>query len=1283
MQSNDQNVNYLKGDLCLQLMNFIFILHFLHRNASGSAREEDPITGVEQNDDVNRDVIQEEPESEDEVILLDPATPRKAQSTQKESPAKDHRNPEHFPQRRNLVSSLEEIDPAGGSSMRKETDKSDHEKRKNLGNNSETQQTSKEDDRRKRNSEVENAVVNRNSDERERLGGGDAPGHGNEQGDVCLVSPEGQDSSKPVSESKKSKNKKRLRSSRRRSLPVQSNKTRTDVDTQTEPRELALSQGNEGDGVLRGIAGDKEPIMPEGCSEEVTITRIRRDCTTEDENGKDKETGQAKSSQPVQELEGASEQRLRGSAETLGGARNNGHIHLQETVGNNEDVHNVPSLSLQVPRRNAKRSSEAMSSPDTQQRLKRSKRQCVDANTTETDEVFVDSIVVGVDASAQAESAVGESGHFGRPKRKSRRSHGEAPPCKVRGKSVVGESVDPQNASPSTVASPCIRDPQPRIPTPLENTFSSDDFQPVKIPTTRKSRSSGRSIKQLDKSQETATPTTEGSPIRVNRRSSSRTKASTNQHSAAESGASDEDFQTPRKTTRNKSKEISANRRRSPRSKHKANTLDEAEDNRTLESPSVDLICVPKEKHLDNEANPVTDKSEQNPIVDNTPEGAYGENNVERTGNNHGTNSSQCGTNILPNEQRLAIEVTESTAIGDHHVNNEGGNAGKETNPKNNEHQVDGPATQEQQSLEIMFRSDLGVEESSFLGFSQEDINEAISLRESFRQERHQEEEEGLEIQDLEKAALNVYCMPSSDPVAEDDDKSSVGSFGEFTIGLVLQKVENFPSEGSEWEEQVTGFMQKLDTQLEIKRRRESELSTLPSPTFHKSIFDKQLQNMDSLHPVVEDLGPEPLSDDDSDVFADEGPKENIPLPNGDVPHGRRRSARINQPDARPVTRAAPSSNRSYSGMCVSPKKKRKNVCGNKQKNSSQADAAKSTEAKQALRELSSNQLLHSPEHKNLLVTVSTPKQTRRKLLGNHASPKLQHIALPPGTPREEQQIITNNYVHDDSESEVVFPKFSSPQKGSILSPVKHRVKRKRFKHRRFSEPCCPGHRDVQSSPIRPSHRSNLLPFGLASSRKALFMKGKVKHVNIASPRKRSKSVSHSSSKPSSFLTFLNELKAGLSPTFYTFKKPHFSLRILQPAALKRHHCRSKMSRSLLALNLSLPSDFDLRIYEFHDDDSTCDEDLVISPITSDTTRAEVVDRCTQTPPSSTRRKRFRPRRLSVGSKRAASGQIDTGHGERVEVEHTTEGKGKRSVQIQATSPDIDTIFDMPLDYYL
>lgn len=1043
---------------------------------------------------------------------------------------------------------------------------------------------------------------NKNSGLQDRLSGGD--------GDVMkdLTSPEmstgaSKFSSPGVSDGRRGKGKKR-RSGGRRSLSLQLRESRTlPVAPQSAPPVGGgvFQEGQEACTVLRGIAGEEEPIRQEG--EEVVIMRIRREDTLQEVpevrvEGVETvgENTQPQSIQPD-------------LLEVANGGSVNGNVH--RTV---EDV--VSSVGT-PDRRSAKQGSQVITSPESAKQSRTNKRKRLSAGEAESDDVFTSNPTtshVDDQLPSKARSGMGIDRNSERQKRKSRRSHADAPPQKVRGRSVRVDGNNDKSVEDDidTAGSPCIREAQPRVPaTHGGDQNSSDDFQQVNTPASGSVKSSGRKNKRARGNKDLASASPENVTRGPKQKKSVRNQASTSQLSTAESNNSETDFQTSHPSNSN--------------SKSKKNMSSSAKKCK-------DTVSKTKPKACENGKEP-TNVEVTNVGEATLPSG----NSQEETGENVANKSKKRN---CPEER---VEPTNG-----------------ETNPQGDIQRNENVNSQAEQSLELVFRSDLGAEESSFLGFSQDDINETANRSEVFQQ------------QNLDKAALSVYCIPSSDP-CPDDDRSSTGS-NDFTIGLVLQRVDNFPSEGSEWEEQVTGFMKRLDTQLEVKRRRESELSTLPSPYCQKTVFGLEKENQNLLPGVVEDFEPEHLSDDDdAQVFQEAN--ENVENHEKDKKSStRRRSARIHDSSN---SRSAESL--SYSGLCVSPSiasKKKRNVSLSK-KGIASGDKSAETNVPNALRELSPNQLRNSPQKNVETIHFSTPKRIKRNLMNTQQSPNVKHIVLPPGTPAEEQDEISNNYVHDDSESEVIFPKFSSPaQKGSIFSPVKHRVKQKQFRSRHSSVPCL-GHRDVQSSPLRPSNRRDLLSFAFPpSSRKSLFMKGRVKRINFSSPRKRSKSASSPPTKSSQFLTFLNELRAGLSPTFYTFKKPHFSLRILQPSAVRRHHCRSKMSRSLLALNLCLPSDAELRIYEFHDDDSVDDEDLVLSPINNDSERKERNDQCTQTPPSTRKKRKLRSRSLSSPNLKGKMKNVK-------EVEHDSGRKGKRSVKVQASSPDIDSIFDMPPGYYL
>ncbi|XP_071812105.1 uncharacterized protein [Apostichopus japonicus] len=589
----------------------------------------------------------------------------------------------------------------------------------------------------------------------------------------------------------------------------------------------------------------------------------------------------------------------------------------------------------------------------------------------------------------------------------------------------------------------------------------------------------------------------------------------------------------------------------------------------------------------------------------------------------------------------------------------------------------------EDERIRTIFRSD-PVSDGNFEGFSNEEIHETEMLYDSF----NKPDKESMK-EKLKNAALDVVYVPSSElglpPVEDRSDSDSESSEGSVEVDIVLQKVENFPSDGSEWETQVQGFMTKLDTALEVREkqtqqiqeeleRQRLELEGKKAALARESSKENQEVMMDQVVPEGGENANE-NADDNQRTVVKTGQTVDSKRPKG---VGNRDTAKEAQ------------TGRTLRKRVKAPTPKKR-----KEKPSLPNDTLKSPTRKQALREISNTD---SPAQRESQPSFSTPK--RRLSQGKR---NLPHVTFSPKISVEDQSIILDNYVHDASEGEVSFPKLSSPaQEGWRVSPVKHFM--------------------TKGKPTTPSKVGRIRRRSCSSSdysRPLLFLRLKVS----PSSRRRSlpnfpdspppspfKSPKHSSSaskkSPPIFALLYNESnrRKGLTtPILVTNRRPNFSKEILQPSLRlsmsKRRTRRSsldkRMPRTLAALNLSLPHIFD--VFEFHDE-ASMDEgeetnDEGTTPASDGNIPVKTVECGTQTPP--------RKRKPRVGRSR---GSIKTHPARRRLCIPTTEsndmmagtsfshigtepsssiGKDEPTTQSPFEGSELARPFDLPMSFYM
>lgn len=479
----------------------------------------------------------------------------------------------------------------------------------------------------------------------------------------------------------------------------------------------------------------------------------------------------------------------------------------------------------------------------------------------------------------------------------------------------------------------------------------------------------------------------------------------------------------------------------------------------------------------------------------------------------------------------------------------------------------------QQVNFEAIFQSDPNTEQSSFLGFSTNDITET--------EERLQQlSASSLSYTDkLQEAALNVCCIPSSElclPEQDEDswsDSSDESHVEEVVIGMALRNLANFPSDGSDWEAKVGGFMSvRLDKAMQVKKKE----TILPQ----EGIQGKENIH-ENLHRQVDNM-PDKTSTSVMSRQLDQ-------LPNTSQNILRRKEETVSKKTERrskPVDSEVPITRHTLN--CF-PSHKTKSA-----KQSTHVILASGSEnvekginnhqhpasLKSPCRVAFSNAVSISSPVKPLKPVCSTPLRIKSPNTGNY------QIVFSPDTPVNEREIILEHYVHDVSEEDIDFPKFSSPRQSDfIVSPIKNFTKNKSQNLKRSSG---------SSYKLKaPKVLGDLSPRG-RSSKKSLFSRrrrnstssqpGRVFHLHLnppGSPRKRdvspsmlSSPIKQSVNSIKQSLSFQSGLGSRLectppqfsympinalnktSPTFSADTKPHFSSHILDPGNKRRRSDR-------------------------------------------------------------------------------------------------------------------------------
>ena len=307
------------------------------------------------------------------------------------------------------------------------------------------------------------------------------------------------------------------------------------------------------------------------------------------------------------------------------------------------------------------------------------------------------------------------------------------------------------------------------------------------------------------------------------------------------------------------------------------------------------------------------------------------------------------------------------------------------------------PEPRSEPNLLSLFRSESSAWDASFAGFPSDDIRatgqnllhlSAADLGAAGMEER------------LEQAALTVCCIPTSEL---DIDQTSVSSHSSSSvdigdISMVFKSMENFPSDpGSDWEVNIN---ECFENAVEDLKRRTSELQALT-----------------------------PKSHDDRAVVAGEGSlKENLAMrKDATTKTAQKQTGEGNTADgfAEMPSTAAWSSR--------STRRSARNKNSNSQDTMLTISVPYTNSSGKSPAHASSSGTFKAPLPSPQKIVTSTPIRGRLPEVDN----AIPCISFPLDTPKEDQIVVLDNYVHD-VDGEVDFPKFSSPDRGALgISPVK------------------------------------------------------------------------------------------------------------------------------------------------------------------------------------------------------------------------------------------------------
>ncbi|XP_022099859.1 uncharacterized protein LOC110984220 isoform X2 [Acanthaster planci] len=476
--------------------------------------------------------------------------------------------------------------------------------------------------------------------------------------------------------------------------------------------------------------------------------------------------------------------------------------------------------------------------------------------------------------------------------------------------------------------------------------------------------------------------------------------------------------------------------------------------------------------------------------------------------------------------------------------------------------QISGDPSLQHPNLESIFNSDPNVVESSFLGFASDDITETEQRLQQLSASSM------YYTSKLQEAALNVCCIPSSElNLPEDDDSvndSSGSEMQEVVVGMALRNLANFPSDGSDWEAKVGGFMSvRLDEAVQLKKRESvlSQVCLSEKENIKENSFQQILQSAGKL--VSLDGGEQPDMTEQLELSPKSTPIMIRSVTSNDKSRPKDAENRALSADSK-VLRPRRALNYGSSDVHVGRSKRQKARLLNQTSRPPSPNSVSDH-----LRAASSNSGLPPSPMRSQMLACSTPKRSKKT---NHK----YKLVFSPETPKEERELILEHYVHDVTEEEIDFPKFSSPRQSNVVvSPIKKFAKTTPRKTNCLSPYRLKAPPLLTDLPQCGSPRKSLFPRRRHSTSS---VPGKVFHFLLnppGSPRKRDPSpplpsspLKQSSAHPIHSLsnqpaesphqiTYIptNELNK-VSPVFCTSSKPNFSSHILHPGSKTRRSDR-------------------------------------------------------------------------------------------------------------------------------
>ena len=457
------------------------------------------------------------------------------------------------------------------------------------------------------------------------------------------------------------------------------------------------------------------------------------------------------------------------------------------------------------------------------------------------------------------------------------------------------------------------------------------------------------------------------------------------------------------------------------------------------------------------------------------------------------------------------------------------------------------------ENLLAVFRSEGSVMDHNFAGFANDEISKT---HESFLNLSASRVDLGMELK-VEKAGLNVCCIPSSELDVDNKSESSHGSSVDLAdMSKVFQSLENFPSEGSDWEAPINNYFDKFDEVVEDLKRRTSELQALTP----KSHFDDEDNSMKE-NVARKDAGNQlKLSSSEGNIA--DGVAEMPSTAALEDVSTRRRSARILDKESIGESRTSDAAKLS------------KDTCENnavpyvKSSGNLDCDTAAGTSGIFKAPFPSPKKKIRSPPPgTSRTFATSTPVRRKSSALADESGSPCIAIPASALTAEGAKEFIEENYVHDEYDTEVDFPYFSSPNRaGVLMSPVKHVV----LNNGEIGKPSVK--RKNRMSMTKEGFSYTITPPSKSDARKSLFRLNRSASLEISSPgsqqiqspehsafdntsqmnRSLSTPLSASSQNKSPFFTYYTgsqkKNKVGPYSMSNSNKKPNFSSSILKPS---------------------------------------------------------------------------------------------------------------------------------------